>query len=407
MRFADLLRRHPRYLGFGFAHYFFSFVGQTFFVSLFVAAMSGRLGWAEGTFATVYSGVTLVAAFVLPLIGQQLDHARVRYVSTAAALWLVAGLGLLATAGALPLVVLGLFMVRLGGQGVLPLIGSTTTGRYFTAGRGRALSAVILGISLAEVLLPPAAVFLLLRFGDQPVWAAAAGLVLLVFLPAVWLLVRRYDDFQRAGDVARAQEQERGEGEAPTAASWTRRQVLADRRFRLIVPVVVYIPFVFTGLVFNQSVLAELRGYSPQWMAWGLSAYGLSRVVSLLGAGGLVDRYGAEWALRRFLAPAALGLALLWLLPGRGSVPLFFGLSGLSAGMASVLLPALWAERYGPRFLGSIKSTVWLLIVLASAAAPVVWSYGLRLGLDVWLGLMVAYAAACLLLARTGRAAVP
>jgi len=59
-------------------------------------------------------------------------------------------------------------------------------------------------------------------------------------------------------------------------------------------------------------------------------------------------------------------------------------------------MPALWAERYGPRFLGSIKSTVRLVVVLASAAAPVVFSYGFRLGLETWLGLMVIYGIICL-----------
>ena len=44
---------NPRYLGFGFLHFFFSAVGQTFFIGLFVAEMTERLDWEENTFAGI------------------------------------------------------------------------------------------------------------------------------------------------------------------------------------------------------------------------------------------------------------------------------------------------------------------------------------------------------------------
>ncbi len=392
---------NPRYLAFGFLHWFFSAVGQTFFISLFVARMTERMGWADNTFAAIYSSVTLLAAFLLPVIGQQIDSLRVRSVSTAAALLLVAGTLMLAYSQVLALVVVGLFIVRLGGQGVLPLIGSTTIGRFFDARRGRALSLSIIGISVAEVILPPLATFAILRVGYASVWAMAGGAVLLVFLPAVWLLVRRNDDFQRADTVARAQVER-----DPTTAeeiSWTRAQVLRDRRFHLVLPLVLFIPFVFTGLVFNQSVIAEQRGYSAETMAYGLSAYGLVRVIFLLLGGDLTDRVGPGRLLRFVLVPAVAALLVLCLVKASWSVPVFFGLLALSGGIDSVNTPALWADRYGPRFLGSIKSTVRLFVVIGAAAAPILFSYGLRLGVETWLAVLVGYGGLCLALALVER----
>ena len=108
---------NPRYLAFGFLHYFFSAVGQTFFISLFVASMTEQMDWADNTFATIYSAVTLVAAFVLPVIGKQIDRTRVRYVSTITALLLLAGTLVLSFSQELALLVVGLFVVRLGGAG--------------------------------------------------------------------------------------------------------------------------------------------------------------------------------------------------------------------------------------------------------------------------------------------------
>jgi MFS family permease len=276
----------------------------------------------------------------------------------------------------------------------MSLIGSTVTGRYFTEGRGKALSAAILGISLAEVTIPSLAVYVMGKYGYGPVWMGMAALLLVVFIPAVWLLISRYDNFQRGDTVA--EEQAKKDPAQAGLASWTRGEVLRDRRFQLLMPVFVFLPFVFTGLVFNQSVIAELRGYSAELMAIGLSTYGASRVVFLLGAGGLSDKYGPARLLQLAYMPLLIGLVCLLLIKGTSSVPIFFALGGMTAGMESVLMPALWAERYGPRFLGSIKSTVRLVVVLASAAAPVVFSYGFRLGLETWLGLMVIYGIICL-----------
>lgn len=396
MTMLQLIRTHPRYLTYGFLHFFFSSVGQTFFISLFVVSVTARMGWAEGTFAALYSGVTLAAAFTLPSIGTQVDRLRIRYVSTTVAVLLVLACVAIAFTANVYLFIVALFLVRLGGQGVMTLIGSTVTGRYFTAGRGKALSAAILGISLAEVTIPSLAVYVMSKYGYGPVWLGMAALLLVVFIPAVWLLISRYDNFQRGDTVA--EEQAKTDPAQAGLASWTRGEVLRDRRFQLLIPVFIFLPFVFTGLVFNQSVIAELRGYTAELMAIGLSTYGASRVVFLLSAGGLSDRFGPANLLPLAYGPLLLGLVCLLLIQGTSSVPIFFALGGMTAGVESVLMPALWAERYGPRFLGSIKSTVRLLVVLASAAAPIVFSYGFRLGLETWLSVLVVYGVVCLVL---------
>lgn len=396
MNMLQLIRTHPRYLSFGFLHYFFSAVGQTFFISLFVVGMSERMNWGDGTFAGIYSSVTLAAAFLLPVIGVQVDRLRVRYVSTLTASLLIIALTTLAFTQSIYFLIPALFVVRLGGQGVLPLIGSTTIGRYFTEERGRALSASIIGISLAEVLIPPAAVWLMERQGYETVWLVMAGIVAAIFIPAVWLLISRYDNFQTGDTVAK--EQAAKAPEATPQTSWTRGEVLRDRRFQLLIPVFIFLPFVFTGLVFNQSVIGEQRGYTAAWMALGLSSYGLAKVVCLLSAGGLSDKHGPGNLLRFAYLPLLVGMAILLVFPGDYSVPLFFGLAGITAGVESVLMPALWAERYGPRFLGSIKSTVRLLVVLASAAAPIVFSLGFRWGVEPWLGVVLGYGMLCLVL---------
>jgi MFS family permease len=396
MTILDLLRRHPRYLSFGFLHFFFSAVGQTFFISLFVADMTVRMAWGDGTFAGIYSAVTLAAAFALPFIGTLVDRHKVRYVSTVTALALIIGSVTLGLTTNIYGLVAALLIVRLGGQGVMTLIGSTVIGRYFNEGRGKALSASIIGISVAEVILPPAVVWLMVRQGYTTVWLVAAATLLVVFIPAIWLLIRRNDNFQRADTVAA--EHLTTASDKPEQVSWTRTQVLRDRRFQLLIPAFIFIPFVFTGLVFNQSAIAAERGYTASWMALGLSAYGLSKIFCLLTAGSVSDRFGPGRMLRFVYLPVLLGLLCLTLMESRLSIPVFFVLIGITAGMESVIWPSLWADRYGPLFLGSIKSTVRFLVVLASASAPVIFSFGLGLGLQNLLLGLIGYGLLCVVL---------
>lgn len=396
MNILSLLRQHPRYLSYGFLHYFFSFAGQTFFIGLFVAAFGQRLGWDNSTFAQVYAGVTLTSAFLLPQIGRLIDRFPVRYVSTTTALAIALGCTLIARGTHWGVFTAGLLLVRMGGQGVLALTGATVIGRYFTRGRGQALSLSIIGVSVAEILLPPLFVWLLLTLGLSSTWLIIAGGLLFLFVPAVWLLIPRHDAFQTAEAVARQR--------PATGADYSRRHVLRDRRFYAFLPAILFPPFFLTGAFLNQNLIADSKGWTLAWMAWCFSAFGISRVLSIFGAGALVDRYGAPAVVRFFLLPVIVGTTVLayWSAPAAGLV--FMALAGASGGTAGVTGPALWAELYGQRHLGSIKSMVAMVTVFASAVAPPIFSYGLEaLPLATFMLIMVGVAALASALAWGGR----
>ncbi len=87
-----------------------------------------------------------------------------------------------------------------------------------------------------------------------------------------------------------------------------------------------------------------------------------------------------------------VGLVCLLVIESEAAVPAFFVLAGATAGSESVLWPALWAERYGPAHLGSIKSATRVLMVLMTAVAPVLFSWLLGFGLVVLLVSLLGYA---------------
>lgn len=385
--YISLLQRAPRYLLYGFMHFFASSVGQTFFISLFVLDITKRMEWADGTFAYVYSGITLAAAFLLPLVGKQIDRLRIRYVSLATALLLAIACFLIAGASHPIVLVAGLFVVRLGGQGIMPLIGSTTIGRYFTAQRGKALSLSLIGIPVAEITIPLLVVWILAQYGFSTAWTIAGIVIAAIFIPAVWLLIKKGDAFQTASATATLL----ADANEKAVTSWTRNEVLKDPRFRILFPLLLFTPFVMTGMMFNQAIIGQQLSVAAESLALAISCYGFARVVCILFGGSLTDHFGPEALPKHAFVPALLGLVLFALSQNQWGVFAFFGLAGITAGIESVVWPALWSQRYGPQHLGTIKSTLRVFMVLISAIAPVAFSLGLRWNLGLFVWAMIGY----------------
>lgn len=276
MHYLDLVRRYPRYLGFGFLHYFFSAPGQSFLIALFVPYFLTHLEIEQDTFGWLYMLGTLGSAITLPVVGKWLDQTRLRGFT------MVLGLGFIGVCIAasqtfsawwLGLCIYGL---RLLGQGTMPLVGSTSIARYFDGARGQALSLVNFGISAAEILLPLSIVALLGSLGWQGSWLVIAAGILCIYLPLTWFLIPGDDPFQEPPPAT-----EFASTTADGQAAFSRGDVLRDYRFYCLTLVYLFLPVFITGLFINQHLLSESDafGWSEQSLALGLSIFGGSRLV--------------------------------------------------------------------------------------------------------------------------------
>ena len=113
-----------------------------------------------------------------------------------------------------------------------------------------------------------------------------------------------------------------------------------------------------------------------------------SSVLTSLICGSLVDRFGARRLAGYFLLPMSLSLLLLLAFDHAAVVPFFMFTAGASSGAYVTVVGALWAELYGVRNLGAIRSLVWAMMVAASALAP--FSMGLLIDAGVSLNAIVA-----------------
>ena len=170
MGYRTLLRDHRGLISIAFLAMFTSSLGQSFFIGLFQAPISARLGLTAGQFGTAYALVTLVAGFAMLRFGPLIDWVAPRRFALAVIGVLLAGVALLTLSPWWITGLVGLGLVRLCGQGMMTHLGNTLAGREFVSLRGRALGLVGMGIMLGETLLPPLMAALLVWLGWRQLW---------------------------------------------------------------------------------------------------------------------------------------------------------------------------------------------------------------------------------------------
>jgi sugar phosphate permease len=273
----------------------------------------------------------------------------------------------MASAGHVALLGLSLFGLRLAGQGLMPHTAMTTMARRFNTGRGTALSIAALGHPTGEALLPTVMVAALALLGWRTAWSVCAGVLILAVLPVLILLLRHHP----------------GEASTPAPSSpvttddrpvasrdWTRAEVLRAPRFYLLLPALLAPGFINTGVFFHQIALVEGKGWPLSVFAASFAFYAASTIATSLSVGPIIDRVGAVRLLPFYLLPLTMALVILSLSHDPLGAGGFMALAGITTGMSAVMVAAVWAELYGTRHLGAIRSMSVSIVALGTALSP-------------------------------------
>lgn len=370
-----------RLIAFGFLLTFLSSFGQTFFIGLFSDDLRDTLQLGDGAFGTVYSTATLVSAFCIFWGGALIDRVSLRTFLSATLILLATGCVLLTRAQSIAWLILAFFLLRFAGQGLLTHTAMTTLARHFTAARGRALSFALLGHPAGEAVLPLAAVSLAVLAGWRSVWLAAAVLALVLLPLLIWLPSRA-----ASLHASTTQQQDADTSTAPAAVftvrDATRREVMRDRRFHLLVPSMLLPAFIVTGAFIHQTRLIAEKDWTLTWFAASFAAFAGAQVAAMLSAGPLIDRYSARRLAPWFLIPITLACLAVALLDGAWVAVAFMAGGGLTTGFSMTTVTALWAELYGVKHLGAIRALSVSLLIFATALAPALFGWALELGIS-------------------------
>ena len=361
---------------FGFIFTFFSSFGQSFFLGLFNSSIRDALSITHGQFGSIFASATLLSSLILVWIGKKIDDVNILKFASYVIIFLSISCFIFSKISSVIFLFIGIFLMRLAGQGLTTHTATTTISRYFEKNRGRALSTCWLGLSLAEFTMPVLIVFLLTFIEWRDIWISISILIIIVLPVTAYTLVRNVrldtrEDSSKKDETRRETKQ------------WKRIEVLKDYRFYVICMTMLAMPWIATGTFVYQSFISTSKGWGPYVIAQSFMAYSIFSVITLFVSGFLIDKFSSRRLLIYMNMPLLMATIVLFYFDSSFSSFIFLGLIGISNGLANVLGSSTWAEIYGVKYIGSIKALTTALMVFSTAFGTALFGILIDNGLSI------------------------
>ena len=226
----NIVRLNYKIIIFGFVFTFFSSIGQSFFIGLFNANIREEINISHGEFGVLYGIATLCSSLVLIWVGKKIDDVKLVNYSIFVVLFLFFASAFFSFINNLIFLFLGIFFLRLSGQGLMAHTASTAISRYFEKRRGKALSYIWLGMSLGEFLLPIIIIYLISFIYWRDLW---------IYISLVILLILPFFSYSAVRDIDFSSREELRMGHVNTL----KYNLIYDKHLRRILPYYVLFEF--------------------------------------------------------------------------------------------------------------------------------------------------------------------
>ena len=345
---------------FGFIFTFFSSFGQSFFLGLFNAPIRNELGITHGQFGSIYASATIFSSLLLIWVGKKIDDYRILNYSLFVIILLFASSLFFSFINSIYFLAIGIFLMRFSGQGLMSHTSTTTISRFFERSRGKALSTIWFGLSTAEFILPVLVIYILNLYDWRTIWTTIS-IIIIIFLPitSFFLIKNLRLDSRETVNKKNAYYQK--------IKDWKRIEVIKDYRFYVICANMLAMPWIATGTFVYQSFILESKNWGPFVIAQSFMVYSLMSVITLFISGFLIDKFTSRKILIYMNIPLLLSTIVIIYFNHPFTAFIFLGLIGISNGLANVLGSSTWAEIYGVKYIGSIKSLTTALMVFSTA----------------------------------------
>ncbi len=370
------LSLNKKVLLFGFIFTFFSSFGQSFFLGLFNPSIRSELNISHGQFGSIYAMATICSSLLLAWFGKKIDEFKLFNYSIIVVGILFFSSIIFSFVNNIYLLVIGIFLMRFSGQGLMSHTSSTTISRYFNKRRGRALSGIWFGLSSAEFILPILIVFLLTIYPWRTIWNIISLIIIIILPLVIFYTIKNITIDSREGSI-------RGNNKNENIKSWKRVEVLKDLKFYIISLNMLAMPWIATGVFIYQSFIADSKLWDAYVIPKSFMIYSLSSILTLVFSGFLVDKITSRKLIFYVNIPLLIGLLILNIFSETIYAYLFFSLLGISNGLANVLGSSLWAEIYGVRFLGGIKALTTALMVFSTAFGTAFFGFLIDKGFSI------------------------
>jgi len=362
----EVLKKQPQFILFTIILGFFSGFGQTYCISMFNGDLETILSIDIEDIAKIYGLATFFASFFLPYIGKLLDRSSLKMFTLLTAVLLSLSFLAFSFVFNVYLLFMTYFFIRLLGQSTIPLIGSTAISKSFGKYRGSVLSLKSIGKSLGEGVIPIFVIFLLLNFEFTITVQIIAALLALFLIPSALLLVNSFKMIPLYEENVAANQIRSNESDFNI--------IKKDYRLYLLLISNVALGFILTGVFFHNKYFIDYQ--SLPLSSWGKAfiSYSIVQLLSIFGAGLLVDRLGSHRLITFKYIPLIIGLLIYQLNINPLSVHIMFACFGLSVGISSATAGSVMAEIFGEKNLGRINGINMMFIVISTSIAPFIFS---------------------------------
>jgi predicted MFS family arabinose efflux permease len=344
---------------FGFIFTFFSSFGQSYFIGIFNSSIRADLSITHGQFGTIYASATLLSSLILIWVGKKIDDMSVFKFSMFVVILLTFASYFFSTVKVIPMLFIGIFLLRLSGQGLMSHTATTTVSRFFEKTRVSALSITWLGLSTAEFILPVLIIFLLTLMNWREIWFTISLLVLVILPIVSFLLIKKLKLDSR--------EYSKKKKINTSIKQWTRSEVIKDFRFYVIALNMLGMPSIATGIFVYQSFIISSKNWGPFIFAQSFMVYSVLSVITLSISGFLIDKFTSRKLLIYMNIPLLFSVMVLIFFDNPISSFALLGLIGISNGFSNILGSSTWAEIYGVKYIGGIKAITTAMMVFATA----------------------------------------
>lgn len=365
---------------------FSSSFGQTYFISIFAGEIREEFDLSHSSWGMVYMVGTLCSAFAMVFAGALMDNFRARTLGAI----VLAGIAISAILMSLNTSVIGLvgliFLLRFFGQGMLAHVPRVAMSRWFQATRGRALAVTSMGFIIGEGTMPLAFVTVSAILGWRNAWLIVAVFAL-CFIPIILRLLKTE---RTPKSVA-----EENNSVGMLGKHWTRIEALKHPLFWLVLPTWLAIPAFVTAFFFHQVHFTEVKGWKLVNFVALFPIYAGVSMIILIMSGFIIDRFKSYFLVPLLTLPLAASFMIFSYSDTLFMAAVAFVFFAMMLGLLSTVTSAFWAEFYGTKHLGSIKSFAAAVMVFASAIGP--WLTGYFIDHGITLNAQLPVLALCLL----------
>ncbi len=373
MAYLTFLRKNWMFLLAGFLLTFTSSYGQTYFISLFAGEIKTDFDLSDGQWGGIYTIGTTLSAVAMIWAGVLTDQFRVRTLALGVMVSLACACLAMAVNTSWVLLIFVIFALRLAGQGMMSQLGSVAMVRWFEATRGKALSLSSMGFAAGQAILPIVFVALFAVMSWRSLWVLAAVLVLLT-IPILLRLLRQERTPQSMAEEAQIFGMQ--------GRHWSRAELLKSGLFFLMIPMILGPSAWGTALFFHQVHLTEVKGWELIAYVSLMPVYTVASVITTFASGWAIDRFGVSRIVPFQMVPFALSFAVLAFADTIFMAGIGLIIFGVGQGLLSTGTSSFWAEYYGTRHIGAIKSVAAALMVFGSAIGPGITGALIDYGID-------------------------